>query len=153
MQVAGRTGRGERAGRVLVQTFNPDHLAIVAAARHDFQRFAECELTSRREFGYPPFGALVRIIFRGPLEAVARQAAADVVQCVKDRLGSAMSEVRVLGPAAAPIAKLRGRFRFHALLQGPRREPLQEAVRYAQQQLSLPRDVQWMADVDPLDML
>jgi primosomal protein N' (replication factor Y) len=152
MQVAGRTGRGEHAGRVLVQTFNPEHIAIVAAIRHDFHRLAQFELKSRREFGYPPFGVLVRLVFRGPVEAVARQAAAQVVQAIRDHLGGA-AEVRVLGPAAAPIAKLRGQFRFHALLQGQDRELLQHAVRSAQEHVGVSQDAQWIVDVDPLDML
>src|SRR5690606_18489594 len=61
-QVAGRTGRGERGGRVVVQTFDPDHPAIQAAARHDFERFAREELPTRQALGYPPFGVMARII-------------------------------------------------------------------------------------------
>ena len=65
-QVAGRTGRGERGGRVVVQTFSPDHPAILAAQRHDYIMFANQELPVRREFGYPPYVAMVRIVVRGP---------------------------------------------------------------------------------------
>ena len=61
--------------------------------------------------------------------------------------------VRLLGPAAAPIAKLRGRYRFHVLLQATEKSILQAAVRHAENSLSIPDDVQWLADVDPLDML
>ncbi len=77
-QVAGRTGRGERGGRVVVQTFSPDHPAIVAAQRHDYAMFANQELPLRREFAYPPIVSLIRIVVRGPLESVTEQYAEHV---------------------------------------------------------------------------
>ncbi len=77
-QVAGRTGRGERGGRVVVQTFSPDHPAIVAAQRHDYAMFANQELPLRREFAYPPIASLIRIVVRGPLESVTEQYAEHV---------------------------------------------------------------------------
>ena len=150
-QVAGRTGRGEKGGRVLVQTFTPEHPAIIAATRHDFVQFAEGELPCRERFGYPPFGAMVRIIVRGD--------AVEPVSAWADHLGAALTEalegqpVRVMGPAPAPIAKLRGKHRYHLLLLGPDGEPLRAAVRDVMQRVKTPDDVQWIADVDPLDML
>ncbi|MDO4558567.1 MAG: primosomal protein N', partial [Planctomycetia bacterium] len=67
-QVAGRTGRGERGGRVLLQTFSPDHDAIAAAVHHDYLRFAEKELPLREQFGYPPYARMLRLVIRGPVE-------------------------------------------------------------------------------------
>ena len=72
-QVAGRTGRGEKGGRVLVQTFNPDHPAIQAAIRHDYAAFAAGELPMRRMLRYPPFASMIRLVIRGPAEPMARE--------------------------------------------------------------------------------
>ena len=152
-QVAGRTGRGERGGRVLVQTFSPEHPSIQAAARHDFARFASQELPIREALKYPPYTSMIRIVVRGP----AAEVAAEFAQSIRSRLTLALkgisAEVRILGPAPAPLAKLRGYYRFHLQLHGSDRTILREAVKSATTGLKLPEEVFWMADVDPLDML
>jgi primosomal protein N' (replication factor Y) len=150
-QVAGRTGRGDQGGRVLVQTFNPEHAAILAAMRHDYQAFADEELPHRREHGYPPFASLIRLIVRGPSESITAGFADEIARRVRDALGA--GPTRVLGPAPAPIAKLRGHFRFHIQLHGPDSAELRRGVRQATAELKPPADVQWIVDVDPLDML
>ena len=76
--MAGRTGRGEKGGRVLVQTLSPDHLAIRAAVRHDFQMFAHEELAVRKLLHYPPYGSMIRLVVRGPAEETARAVAEQV---------------------------------------------------------------------------
>jgi primosomal protein N' (replication factor Y) len=152
-QVAGRTGRGKRGGRVLVQTLNPDHPAIVAAVRHDFPAFAAHELHVRELAGYPPFAEMVRIVVRGPIEAPARESAVHLGerlrQIVKRR---ELAAVRLLGPGAAPIARLRGEFRFHLQLQGPDGAVLKELVREAAKGFAPPEEIRWTVDVDPWDM-
>jgi primosomal protein N' (replication factor Y) len=152
-QVAGRTGRGRRGGRVLVQTFSPDHPAIAAAARHDYTRFAENELPIRREFSYPPFASMIRTIIRGPCEETAERFADALATRLRDTVSGRAPLVRILGPAPAPIAKVRGKFRFHVLLVGRGEPPLQDLVVAATDGLKAPEDVLWIADVDPLDML
>ena len=152
-QVAGRTGRGEMGGRVLVQTFSPEHYAIDTASRHDYLQFVEIEMETRQALGYPPFGAMVRVIFRGESDVRTKAVAGEFGQIVQAHWGQSQTEVRLLGPAPAPIAKLRGRFRFHILLQARDPQALKEGVRLAQEKLQVPEDVQWIADVDPLDML
>lgn len=152
-QVAGRTGRGEKGGRVLVQTFSPDHPAIVAAAHHDFVMFARQELPIRRDFGYPPFASLLRIVIRGPHEQTTEQFANEFGRRLRERMEAEKCEARLRGPAPAPIAKLRGLFRFHLLLQSPDKEVLRTLARNAAAGIQPPADVQWIADVDPLDML
>jgi primosomal protein N' (replication factor Y) len=150
-QVAGRTGRGRQGGRVLVQTLNPDHPAIAAAVRHDYPRFAAHEMAVRRGGGYPPFSAMVRIVVRGAQEAVVRETAANLA----DRLRATAAgdaTIRVLGPGAAPIARLRGEHRFQLQLQAPEIAALQALVRDATCSFEPPRDVRWTADVDPWDM-
>ncbi|MCC7085250.1 MAG: primosomal protein N' [Pirellulales bacterium] len=152
-QVAGRTGRGDKGGRVLVQTFNPDHPAIAAAVHHDFNRFARQEVPLREAHQYPPTAAMIRVVIRGKLAETTHGFA----QHLADRLREAVVEigqaVRVLGPATAPIAKLRGQHRFHVQLHAVEAELLRTCVRRATDGLEPPPDVLWTADVDPLDML
>src|SRR6185312_1328815 len=80
VQVAGRTGRGAKGGRVLVQTFSPDHPAILAAVRHDYKQFADRELPLRRMLGYPPFAAMIRVVVRGTRETITQEFAAAVAR-------------------------------------------------------------------------
>jgi len=151
-QVAGRTGRGEKGGRVLVQTLNPEHPAIAAAVRHDYLRFAEQELATRCELHYPPFGAMVRVVVRGPTEEIARDAADHVAQQLRQH-ARGETTVRVMGPAPAPIPKLRGSFRFQIQLQAPDGEPLRRIAQAATARLKLPKDTICTVDVDPWEML
>ncbi len=152
-QVAGRTGRGEKGGRVLVQTYNPEHPAIQAAVRHDYAAFAREELPVREMLSYPPFSRMIRLVVRGPSE----NATAEFAGYVAERLTAALDEqeagARVLGPAPCPFSKLRGKYRFQIQLQGPDGDKLRTSVRQATADLKTPEDVQWIVDVDPLDML
>lgn len=155
-QVAGRTGRGPKGGRVLVQTFSPDHPAIAAATQHDYAAFAAGELPLRQALGYPPFGSMVRIVVRGENGAAALACAEGIAQHVRASLGGAAGTaagVRVLGPAPAPFARLRGMYRFQIHLHGPEAHTLREAVANARRSVESPEGVQWIADIDPIDML
>jgi primosomal protein N' (replication factor Y) len=152
-QVAGRTGRGERGGCVLVQTFSPEHPAIVAATSHDFVGFAAQELPIRREYRYPPFGSMVRIIFRGPREKEVEQFAQLVAKQLLDIAPREPTDLRVLGPAPAPVAKLRGLYRFHLLATATEGALLRRLVRETEAGMTRPEEIQWLADVDPLEMM
>jgi primosomal protein N' (replication factor Y) len=152
-QVAGRSGRGAQGGRVLVQTFSPDHPAILAAAEHHYTRFADQELPVRREYGYPPYAALVRLVTRGTSQQATEDFANHLQARVQQEVESRGCQTRILGPAPAPIAKLRGKYRFHLLLLDRSGEQLREAVRAATTDLQPPEEIQWIVDVDPLDML
>jgi len=152
-QVAGRTGRGPKGGRVLVQTFSPDHPAIRAAVRHDYAAFATDELPLRRGLLYPPFAGMIRFVVRGASEQVAAQFADELAGRLRRALEGRPPEARVLGPAPAPLAKLRGMYRFAIHIQGPSRHRLREAAREATAGLEPPDDVRWTVDVDPLNML
>jgi primosomal protein N' (replication factor Y) len=152
-QVAGRTGRGEKGGRVLVQTFSPEHPAIQAALEHDYLGFAAGELEVRAKFQYPPLASLVRLIIRGELEATVESFAEHLADRVRAAVEKRGIEARILGPALAPIAKLHGKHRFHILMQGPDSAGLRQAVRDAAVDLKPPDDTLWAVDVDPLDLL
>lgn len=151
-QVAGRTGRGPKGGRVLVQTYCPDHPAIRAAVRHDYAAFAASELPLREALGYPPFSAMVRLVVRGPVEPVAAEAAAELGDRLRAAV-AALSGARVVGPAPAPLARLRGMYRFHIQAHHADGAALRQAAREAAAAVAWPDGVQWIIDVDPLDML
>ena len=153
VQVAGRTGRGPKGGRVLVQTLNPDHAAIKAAVRHDYQTFAAQELPNREMLAYPPFASMLRLVIRGEKEPTVQAFAAELGQQLTSALARHEAEARVLGPAPAPIAKLRGRYRFQLQVQSRHAERLRAAAAEVAAAVKTPSDVQWIVDVDPLDML
>ena len=155
VQVAGRTGRGDQGGRVLIQTFSPQHPAIQYATRHDYPGFALAELTARREaaFPYPPFSELARFVVRGQAEELVQAFAAHVVERLRAALAPAGDAARVLGPAPAQLARLRGLYRYHAQVQALDRGVLETALRAVVADLEPPDGVQWIVDVDPWDML
>jgi primosomal protein N' (replication factor Y) len=126
-QVSGRAGRGELPGRVVVQTYYPDHYAILAAAANDYASFAERELKYRRWMHYPPFGALANVLVRSAkLEQAAGWAAELGKYLAKNQSGGA---VRVLGPCTAPIARIKGVYRFHLILKAASRKALNATLR------------------------
>ncbi|MEX0938954.1 MAG: primosomal protein N' [Pirellulales bacterium] len=152
-QVAGRTGRGAKGGRVLVQTFSPDHAAIVAAARHNYEQFARHELPIRRAHRYPPFASMVRLVVRGSAQKTVHAFADHLAERLRQCCETPGLAARVLGPAPAPIPKLRDLFRFQLQVQALDGESLHAAVRTATADVKAPREVQWIVDIDPLDML
>jgi primosomal protein N' (replication factor Y) len=152
-QVAGRTGRGGQGGRVLVQTLCPDAPAIVAAVRHDLAMFAEEELPHREALGYPPVAAMARIVVRGTSATVSRSFAEEIGNRLRERALSTESGVRILGPATAPIAKLRGNYRFQIQLQAGDVAVLHDVVRAVAADVKAPEGVAWIVDVDPLEMM
>jgi len=151
-QVAGRTGRGPKGGRVLVQTLSPDAPAIVAAVNHDLPAFAREELPHREAFGYPPFSSMVRIVIRGESERTSQTLAEELARRFRE-VGEREPALRILGPAPAPIAKLRGNFRFQLQLHAPDSELLRSVVRRATANLKTPDEVAWIVDIDPIDMM
>jgi primosomal protein N' (replication factor Y) len=126
-QVSGRAGRGELPGRVVVQTYYPDHYAIVAASKHDYASFVERELKYRRWMHYPPFGVLANVLVQSPkLEEAAGWSSTLGTFLTKTQNGGA---VRVLGPCTAPIARIKGVYRFHMILKAGSRKALNAALR------------------------
>ncbi|MDR0609291.1 MAG: primosomal protein N' [Planctomycetaceae bacterium] len=155
-QVAGRTGRGEKGGRVIIQTFSPDHPAILAAAKHDYKTFVAQELPMRKLLGYPPYTKMIRIVVRGENETKTREFAAEFAKRLKTSFSASTEQsipFRILGPAPAPFAKLRGFYRFHIHLHDVNGERLHNLVRSVSLALKTPAEVQWIIDVDPIDML
>jgi primosomal protein N' (replication factor Y) len=125
-QVSGRAGRGELPGRVVVQTYHPDHYAILAASTHDYMTFAERELKYRRWMHYPPFGMLANVLVQSPKLEEAAGWSAELGRWFQQ---TAPEGVRVLGPCTAPIARIKGIYRFHMILKAQSRRALNAALR------------------------
>ena len=157
-QVAGRTGRSARGGRVLVQTFNPEQSCIALAATHDFVRFAAKELAQRQAHNYPPYQRLVRLIIRSRDQKEGSDFAervAGLFQTAMPHLpaGPMPPQVRLLGPAEAPVFRLKGYYRFHFQLQSPSPATLHQLLRVVLPALRPPTGVEVTTDVDPFNML
>jgi len=152
-QVAGRAGRADKPGLVVVQTYSPEHPALQAAAGHDFRRFFEHELRSRRENRWPPFVHIARLVFTDKDEGRCR-AKAQAAALTLESLGiQAKGEgVHYLGPSPAPLVRLRGLWRQHIVIKAPARDELVEAVRRALAAREIERAAP-VVDLDPLDML
>jgi len=112
-------------------------------------------MVQRRKYGYPPLGSVARIIIRGPQEETAEAFADTLVDRLEASRNQLGTEVRILGPAPPPIAKLRGKFRFHIMLQAAGSKPLGETIRRAVADLKPPtkEEIQYVIDIDPMDML
>src|SRR5439155_14300931 len=155
-QVAGRTGRGERGGRVLVQTFTPEHPAVALAATHDYAGFVAAEMAQRQAHGYPPFQRLARVIVRGRDQDAAGEFAERMAGAFNAALTSLSAkeplQVRLLGPAEAPVFRLKGYFRYHFQLQSPSPGALHKVLRAVLPTLSPPSGVELAVDVDPSNM-
>jgi primosomal protein N' (replication factor Y) len=144
-QVAGRAGRGPRGGRVVVQTYTPEHYAIEAAASHDYHALFERECSFRRRLGYPPYGRLARLTFSHTGEAYARRQAADLTRAIRAECAKmGIPNVDVLGPAPAYVPRIRGRWRWNVIIRAP--DP-----GVVLRQLTLPRG--WVVDIDPMTLL
>jgi primosomal protein N' (replication factor Y) len=125
-QVSGRAGRGDLPGRVVVQTYYPDHYAIVAASKHDYVSFVDRELKYRRWMHYPPFGVLANVLVQSQKLEEAVGWTSEVGKWFEK---AAPDGVRVLGPCTAPIARIKGTYRFHLILKGSSRKALNGALR------------------------
>jgi len=149
-QVAGRAGRGERTGEAIVQTIYPDHYSIQLACRQDYRAFFDRELAYRRGMRYPPMVALINTIVRGRTFEEAMQTASDIVRRLEP--ATATAGLTVLGPAPAPLVRLRGEHRVQFMLKGARRGDMRRALDAALAGMpSIRRRV--TVDVDPLSVL
>jgi primosomal protein N' (replication factor Y) len=147
-QVAGRAGRGEQRGEGVVQTIYPDHYSIQLACKQDYVSFYERELHFRRAMRYPPTVSMINAVVRARTFSGVMADAADLAE----RLRNGDSELRVLGPAPAPLGKLRGEYRAQVLIKGVRRKRMREAVLSV---MAARPDLarRTIVDVDPVSML
>ena len=128
-QVAGRSGRGDLPGEVLIQTYSPDHYSITAAAAHDYEGFYKNEMRVRRALGYPPFSHLALLLFTHEDEDEAKKGAFLAQEFFVKELLNAGGQIDLLGPAPATLNKIKGRHRWQLVLKGPKRNSLKELIR------------------------
>jgi primosomal protein N' (replication factor Y) len=147
-QVAGRAGRGDRPGRVVIQTYYPDHPAVRFACSHEVDAFLDEELVFRRAFAYPPAARLALLRFESQTERGARAAA----EAAAEAIGRPPEGTRVRGPAPSPIERIRGHFRWQVMISARNRETLRGLVELAET-AAVPRGVRRVVDVDPLSTL
>ena len=143
-QVAGRAGRSARGGKVIMQTFNPEHYALQFAARHDVDGFYQRELDYRRQLGYPPFARLARLEYREADPAKAEEEAHKLADRLKVRLeAGGFRQTELIGPVPCFFAKENGEFRWQIVLRGP--DPAAVLRDF--------RITAWRVEVEPMDLL
>ena len=144
-QVAGRAGRSILGGKVIVQTYNPDHYAIVAASAHDYRSFYEREIAFRREQGYPPFNRLIRLLYSHANDKRAQEESARMFGVLQTRIAQrGLPSLDLIGPAPAFFHRVRGGYRYQIILRGQDPHALIA-------DLALP--LGWRVDVDPVSVL
>ena len=150
-QVAGRAGRGSVPGIVLIQTINPDHYAVRLAAAQDYQAFYEKELAFRRALHYPPFSAMANVLLRSELKETAFRMSSELGML----LTPAPEKLKIMGPAEAPVPRLKNEYRYQFLIKAASRKALNELLQrirsFAQEHRWNPTSV--MIDVDPLSLM
>lgn len=152
-QMAGRAGRGDRPGFVVIQTYNPKHPSIVHATSHDFRSFAEEELRFRLEFGYPPFCRMARLVVTASSPTEAETGATRLFESLS-RL-QVTPRVEIIGPAPAVLSKVQNRYRWNLLLRCEHAKPLHTLIdaanAHAEKLLSSRASLQ--VDVDPVSLM
>ncbi len=149
-QVSGRAGRSKAGGTVVIQTYWPGHRAITAAAQHDPRNFYAQEALERRALGYPPFGRLGNIVLSGTSDEAASAAAQRLADALRERIDTDMS---VLGPSPAPLAKIKRAYRWHILVKSPSTGDLSTVVSSALAAVGRIPGVSIAPDIDPQDLL
>ncbi|OGW52896.1 MAG: primosomal protein N', partial [Nitrospirae bacterium RBG_19FT_COMBO_55_12] len=152
-QAAGRAGRGDITGDVIIQTLNPQHYSILHSRTHDYDGFYNEELTYRTELGYPPISRIIKLEFKSANESYAAEAA----KTARDRIRSLVKGkgIVILGPAPAPISRVRGQYRFQMLLLSSRREELRRLVVEGKNAVEekYGRKCKVIVDVDPVNLM
>ncbi len=148
VQLAGRAGRGDRPGRVVIQTYHPDHYGIQAALRHDDEAFVRQEMRFREVFHYPPFSRMVQLLCRDTVRDRAAETLRSIATAM--RAHPLAAGLRILGPAPAPLERLRGKWRFQLLARGGSARRLRTLVAE-----SMPARLrsEVIVDVDPFELL
>lgn len=157
-QVAGRTGRGDKKGEVIIQTFNPDHYSITAAATHNFFSFYKQEIRFRKELNYPPFTRIITFLLEGKEMETVKDYAFKLYQETHINLikTGLKREVEILGPVQAPWSKLKGKYRYQIILKSKKIPQIHTLINTLLKNRSLSlsnKEVKWIIDVDPVHMM
>ncbi len=141
-QISGRTGRGLSQGDVIIQTYQPHHYAIVAAAKQDYKDFYNREIEFRKQHGNPPFNRLIRLLYAHTNQGLCQKEAQKFsIRLLRERESWGINDIELVGPAPALPARVRGHYRWHLILRGAKPELLLEKV-------TIPQG--WTIDVDPV---
>ncbi len=151
-QVSGRAGRGEKEGEVIIQTYRPDDGSIKAAAEHDYKGFYCAEIEARRELGYPPFSQLINLVVSAETDEDASNRAQTIAESIRAGSAGLSPAISVLGPAPAPLAKLRRKYRWHILVKGPKNE-VRAVVKQALAGMTEREKAGLVVDVDPVSLM
>ncbi len=153
-QVAGRSGRGEKPGEVIIQTYNPEHYAIRLAVRQDYASFAAEELSYRRGLFYPPFSRLGRMVFSHKQESFLKRELDKNFKVIEKLKGSfSVKELTVLGPTPTPLTRLQNMYRYHVILKAESASVLSAAIAFLKEHLALPSSIRAIIDIDPLSLM
>jgi primosomal protein N' (replication factor Y) len=155
-QVAGRAGRKEKQGQVIIQTFSPDEPSILFAKVHDYASFFRNEVNDRGKLGYPPFSRMIRLLFKGENELNVQRTAERFVKFLGEP-----RDFRILGPAPAPLARIQGNFRHHILFMSIKKRDSGARLLKSELNTALKeyrrahqvRKVSIIVDVDPVSIL
>jgi len=147
-QVAGRAGRGDLGGEVIVQTYTPEHYAIQLAAKHDYKNFYLREIDARRALFFPPFTNLVKITLRSRIEEKVIKIAEKLAKLLREEI----SEKDMLGPAPSPMVKLRGYYRWNILIKSNSREAIVKKLKTILKGFRKGSDVFMAVDIDPMSL-
>ncbi|MDP6494718.1 MAG: primosomal protein N', partial [Dehalococcoidia bacterium] len=144
-QVAGRAGRGQEPGKVFIQTYNPEHYAIEAAANQDYLDLYEREIGYRRQLGNPPFNSMAHVVFHNTSEGACQRDSTATARSLREKAyAQGVTSIEVVGPAPGMPSRLRGRFRWHLVLRGPDLQRFLEGTSFPQGTT---------VDVDPVHVL
>ena len=155
-QVAGRSGRGEAGGEVIIQTYMPSHYSVQASQTHDYQNFYRQEITYRKELLYPPLTHAAILLLRGEVETEVIRLASAILERLKTLKTQRFPDVEILGPVPAPLSKIMGKFRWHFFLRNSNVEKLREFLQLAvhsDDSPAIPKNIDLVVDIDPVTVL
>lgn len=154
-QVAGRAGRGEFAGKVYFQTYNPDYYALASAKSQNYNEFYSTEIVAREEFDYPPFSQIIRLILSSVNNFRAEKSAQEIALrlCTMIEKFGISERLEVLGPTPCVIERINGLYRFQLIIKNKMGEKGHQFISSFLNKITVPKDIKLAIDVDPLDIL
>ena len=153
-QVAGRSGRGEKSGEVIIQTYNHEHYSITTAMQQHFETFATKELDMRRHLKYPPEYKLARFVFSHKNEKYLKEQLdknSKVIDELKDLFKA--DKLTILGPIDAPMARMQNSYRYHIILKGDSVKVISSAVSFLKENLKMGSTIKQVVDIDPYSLM
>lgn len=151
VQVAGRAGRGERPGTVILQTFTPQHYAITSALSQNYEKFVAYELKMRQDLGYPPFGKLLRVMVEAGDEKAVRKRAEELAEVIRNNFQA--RQLEMLGPTPAPILKINDRYRWHIIVKSSHLAAISQCARLLEPWVTGSASVRVQLDKDPIALI